>query len=142
MSDVIEREVGAWCGSYIEAFCDFDVDAITGHWMYPAIIMQGLEIFQFADAAVFKQNVRRLCDFYRREGVVSAVRDVDAVLQLMPDVASIRVYDRMLNVMGREIASWQSAYTLRNTPEGWRAVFAVADGETDAWAARGTPLGQ
>ena len=40
--------------------------------------------------------------------------------------------------MGVEIAGWQAAYVLQRVSGDWRAVMAVADGETEAWAARGT----
>jgi len=51
------------------------------------------------------------------------------------------VSDVMSTANGDEIASWQAAYVLQRVNGAWKAVMAVADGETDAWAARGTPLG-
>ena len=51
------------------------------------------------------------------------------------------VSDAMFTEDGTEIAYWQAAYVLQRVDGVWKAVMAVADGETEAWAARGTPLG-
>lgn len=134
-------ELSQWCLSYVTAFGEFDPDAIATHWDYPATVLQAGKLFSFPDAQSFASNVRKLCSFYRRQNVVSAVRDLLDVYPLSDDVVSIRAEDHMLSVTGRVIVSWQSAYTLRKTNNGWRAIFAIADGETESWAALGTPLG-
>ena len=51
------------------------------------------------------------------------------------------VADRMLDATGAVIAEWQASYVLQRVAGTWKAVMAVADGEVDAWTARGTPLG-
>ena len=137
----IYNKVSAWCLSYIDAFGAFDADRIAGHWDYPATVLQNGRLFSFPDAQSFARNVDNLCGFYRKQHVAAAMRDLLDVYLLADGVVSIRTDDHMIDKDGRTIVSWQSAYTLRHTTSGWRAIFAVADGETNAWAARGTPLG-
>lgn len=136
-----EDEIALWCQSYVEAFSAFDAKAIAAHWDYPASVLQAGRLFSFPDQESFAKNVNKLCGFYRRQNVVSAVRTLSEFFVLSGGVVSIRVEDQMLSVTGRKIISWPAAYTLRKTKDGWRAIFAVADGETQAWAALGTPLG-
>jgi len=137
----IYNKVSAWCLSYVDAFGAFDADRIAGHWDYPATVLQSGRLFSFPDAQSFASNVDNLCRFYRKQHVVAAVRELLDVYYLADGVVSIRTDDHMIDDGGRTIVSWQSAYTLRETTSGWLAIFAVADDETKAWAARGTPLG-
>ena len=71
----------------------------------------------------------------------SVERRVIDLLNLNAGAVSMTVQDRMLDTNRQELAGWQAAYVLQRFDGAWRAVAAVADGEVDAWAARGTPLG-
>lgn len=131
----------AWCQSYVSAFSAYDVAGIASHWVYPAQVLQKGRMFTFAEQDAFARNVSGLCGFYRAQGVARAKRDLLDMFEIGAGVAAIRVKDIMLDVTGDTIVSWQAGYTLQETDKGWRAMFALADGETVAWAARGTPLG-
>jgi len=137
----IYNKVSAWCLSYVDAFSAFEAPLIADHWDYPATVLQSGRLFSFPDAQSFIRNVDNLCRFYREQNVAAAVRELLDVYYLADGVVSIRTGDQMIDDSGHKIVSWQSAYTLRETASGWRAIFAVADGETQAWKARGTPLG-
>lgn len=138
----LREELEDWCAVYIEAFCAFDATAIAAAWTYPATVSQGGQIFMFKDEAGFARNTQKLCGFYERQDVTRAERTVLEVLSLGPETASMRVADVMYDSAGAALARWEAGYTLVRSGEGWKAVFAVADGETASWAARGTPLGQ
>lgn len=135
-------ELEAWCAAYIEAFCAFDAGAIAAKWAYPATVSQGGRIFLFEDEAGFARNTQKLCGFYQRQGLAGAERRVIEVMALGPETAAMRVADVMYDGAGAVLAQWEAGYTLQRIKGDWRAVFAVADGETASWAARGTPLGQ
>lgn len=138
----LRGELEAWCADYIKAFMAFDGARIAQAWAFPATVSQSGRVFLFKDEAGFAGNTQKLCGFYERQGVVRAERAVLEVLALGPDTASMRVADVMYNKQGEVLARWEAGYTLVRKDAGWRAVFAVADGETESWAARGTPLGQ
>lgn len=138
----LRGELEAWCASYIEAFCAFDAGAIAAAWEFPATVSQNGRIFLFPDQAAFARNTEKLFGFYQRQGLVRAERRVIEVLALGPETAAMRVADAMFDGADAVLAQWEAGYTLQRVGHDWRAVFAVADGETESWAARGTPLGQ
>lgn len=129
-----------WCASYVAAFSTFDVPAIARHWTFPATVVLWGKPGLLADADAFITNTERLCGFYRAQGVAMAERSVREVLLLAPGSAAIQVDDVMRDSSGTQITGWSAGYLLCETGEGWRACSAVADGEMDAWATRGTPL--
>ena len=139
--EVLRAELEDWCAGYIDAFMVFDGAKIAEFWAFPATVSQSGRIFLFKDETAFAGNTQKLCGFYQREGVVKAERTVLEVLALGPDTASMRVADVMYDRTGEALAQWEAGYTLQRLDGGWKAVFAVADGETENWAARGTPLG-
>lgn len=138
----LKAELEAWCAHYIEAFIAFDAEAIAAAWTYPATVNQGGRVFLFKDQEAFARNTQKLCEFYDKQGVARAERTVLDVLALGDGTASMRVADVMYDRKGEALASWEAGYTLVRVKGDWKAVFAVADGETESWAARGTPLGQ
>ena len=141
MTDPLKQDLEAWCQRYVDAFNARNVERIADHWAFPALIVQAQRNFAFESRQVFQANVEPLLRFYDRQGVVRIERDLDQGLRLNSLTASMKVSDRMYDAQGRQIVSWEAGYTLRSQGEDWYAVLGVADGESAAWAARGTPLG-
>ena len=137
----LSADLSAWCQSYVGAFMDFDAAAIAGHWSFPALTTQAGRSFAFKSSEHFAQNTDRLLGFYKGQGVALVERKLLDCHLLQSETATMTVADIMLTDAGEEIASWQAAYVLQRVAGVWKAVMAVADGETEAWAARGTPLG-
>lgn len=137
----LEEELASWCQSYVDAFSAYDVAGISAHWSFPALILQKGRSISFPSESVFARNTEALLGFYKRQGVARAERALACCLSMSIDVAAMRVRDRMLDVRGDDIVSWEASYVLQRVDGVWRAVCAAADGETDAWRARGTPLG-
>lgn len=137
----LQAELADWCQSYVAAFNEGDADAIAAHWTFPALTTQTGRSYTFKSAEHFAKNTGVLLSFYQAQGVQRVVRQLDTCHALHDGVASMTVSDVMYDADGMEIAGWQAAYVLQRVSGGWRAVMAVADGETDAWTARGTPLG-
>lgn len=137
----LHGEIQAWCDSYIAAFEVSDIFATGEHWAFPAMIMAGDNQVIMKDAVAFNKNTSGLTAFYERQKVQSIKRTVLSCQLLGDDTASMRVHDVMSSGDGEKIVEWVSAYVLRRTDRGWRAIFADASGEIDAWQARGTPLG-
>ena len=140
MTDLRE-DLEAWCRSYVAAFESYDAEAIASHWTFPALTTQAGRSFTFKSAEHFAKNTGLLLGFYKAQAVESVERRVVDLLSMSADAVSMTVQDRMLRGDGQEIATWQAAYVLQRVDGAWKAVAAVADGEVDAWAARGTPLG-
>ena len=138
----VADEVAAWCQSYVEAFSAFDIDAIGGHWIFPALILQSGRTLAFDSVERFSKNTSGLLGFYEHHGVDRAERDLVDHLVLSPDAVSITVFDKMIDAAGKTIVTWQAAYVLQSVQGNWRAAVALADRELAAWAARGTPLGR
>lgn len=134
-TDLLQDELSAWCASYVAAFSVFDVEGIADHWTFPASVMMDKGLHSFSDRAAFIGDIGLQCDFYARKGVVSAERRLLSAFSLTENVASIRVKDHMLSVVGREIVRWEAAYTLARFDGQWRVLFAVAEGEMRAWRA-------
>ncbi|MCR9223117.1 MAG: hypothetical protein NXH70_03515 [Hyphomonas sp.] len=137
----LQTELTGWCQSYVDAFNEGDADAIAAHWTFPALTTQAERSYTFKSAEHFAKNTGILLGFYEAQGVQCVVRQLEACHVLHDGVASMTVSDVMYDADGAEIAGWQAAYVLQRVSGAWRAVMAVADGETDAWTARGTPLG-
>lgn len=119
---------------------DYDPGGIAAHWTFPALTTQAGRSYVFKSDEHFAKNTTRLLDFYREQGVARVERTLIECHFLHRNTASMIVADIMKTEVGDEIASWQAAYVLQRVDGAWKAVMAVADGETEAWAARGTPL--
>ena len=137
----LDEALTAWCQSYIEAFMAWDADAIAGHWTFPALTTQAGRSFTFKSAEHFAKNTDRLLGFYKAQAVAKVTRQLISAQPLHDATATMVVGDEMFEADGTRIAGWQAAYVLQRVDGTWKAVMAVADGETEAWAARGTPLG-
>ena len=134
-------ELEAWCQSYVEAFSAYDAESVTAHWGFPAVTTQSGRSFAFKSAEHFARNTGLLLGFYKAQNVAKVERTITHCHLLHRDTASMIVSDTMYTPEGDTIVSWQAAYVLQRRDGDWKAVMAAADGETDAWAARGTPLG-
>ena len=137
----LDAELPAWCKSYVRAFADYDAAKISAHWTFPAVTTQAGRSFAFKSTEHFTGTTSHLLDFYRAQSVAQVERRLVSCQYLHKDAASMIVSDAMFTEDGTEIANWQAAYVLQRVDGVWKAVMAVADGETEAWAARGTPLG-
>lgn len=137
----LRRELEAWCQSYVGAFNAGEADAIAGHWSFPALTTQAGRSFAFKSAEHFAKNTDRLLGFYRAQHVDRVERALVECHMLHENAAAMTVSDVMYSPTSEIIARWQAAYVLQRVQGAWKAVMAVADGETEAWAARGTPLG-
>ncbi|MEO1100352.1 MAG: hypothetical protein AAFW65_00750 [Pseudomonadota bacterium] len=142
MNTELRDELAAWCASYVTAFSAYDSSGVADHWLFPALITQEGRTLLFKDRDKFDANTRSLLSFYSKQGVARAERTLVEAMAMNEDNASMRVEDRMVREDGAVIVSWEAAYVLTRTRKGWRAVLAAADGEMDAWKARGTPLGR
>ena len=137
----LRDELAAWCQSYVGAFNAGDADAIADHWGFPALTTQAGRSFSFKSAEHFAKNTDRLLGFYRAQKVDRVERALVDCYLLHQNTAAMTVSDVMYDAAGDALVSWQAAYVLQRVDGAWKAVMAVADGETEAWAARGTPLG-
>ena len=89
----------------------------------------------------FDRNTAALIAFYERQDARKVERTILSCQPMLENTAAMQVKDVISTPTGKNIVSWVSAYVLMNTASGWRAIFADATGEAEAWAARGTPLG-
>lgn len=137
----LKAELADWCQSYVSAFEAYDAAAIAKHWSFPALTTQSGRSFSFKTDEHFAKNTDRLLGFYRAQDVARVERTIVDCQTLHRGTASMIVSDVMCTASGDPIATWQAAYVLQRVDGTWRAVMAIADGETEAWAARGTPLG-
>jgi len=137
----LETELADWCQSYVAAFNREDAAAIANHWTFPALTTQAGRSFTFKSEDHFAKNTGILLGFYRAQNVDRVERALIEGHLLHRDAASMIVADVMYTSDDEPIANWQAAYVLQRVNGSWKAVMAVADGETEAWAARGTPLG-
>ena len=137
----LRLELAAWCQSYVDALNAADADAISAHWTFPALTTQAGQSYTFKSADHFTKNTRILLGFYQAQSVDRVERALVDCQRLHRDTAAMTVSDIMYTADGVEIAHWQAAYVLQRVGGHWKAVMAVADGETEAWATRGTPLG-
>lgn len=119
----------------------WDAEAIAAHWTFPALTTQAGRSFTFKSDEHFAKNTERLLAFYKAQAVARVTRRLISAQALHEAAAAMVVADEMFEANGTRIAGWQAAYVLQRVDGAWKAVMAVADGETEAWAARGTPLG-
>ena len=136
----VRADLEAWCRSYVTAFESYDAEALAAHWTFPALTTQAGKSITLKSAEHFAKNTGLLLGFYKAQKVERVERRVVELLDMSAGAVSMTVQDRMLDAEGNEIAAWQAAYVLQRVDGAWKAVAAVADGEVDAWAARGTPL--
>lgn len=133
-------EVHRFFKEYAGAFSRFSVDEIVAHWAYPAF-MVGRGKQAALNEAEFRHNTVSPCRFYKERGTARAEKKVIELRPLTATTASARTADTLVDGRGEEIARWEHAYLLSETSDGLKVVAAMPDGELEAWAARGTPLG-
>ena len=137
----LRSALAAWCASYVRAFEAYDADAIAAHWTYPSLTTQAGRSFAFKSDEHFSKNTSRLLGFYKAQDVRRVVRHIVDAQAINLDTARMTVSDEMLNSADEPLAEWQATYIMQRVDDAWKAVMAIADGEVEAWAARGTPLG-
>jgi len=129
-----------WCDTYLQAFNARDVARITGHWHFPAMLLIRPAVFIHKNPETFQQNTIRLLDFYQAQGVANAKRRCLKAEFLTETEITLQVHDCFNDHAGKRLAEWSAAYMLKEIDQSWRAILASAEGESQAWAARGTPL--
>lgn len=127
--------------SYSDAFARFDAAAISAHWAYPAYFCARGKRASLAEPE-FRANVEALCAFYRAQGVKRVAATLRQVEWLSDSLALARTHYRLADGAGAPVAEWDHHYLVSATDDGLKLVAAMPDDELDAWAARGTPLGQ
>ena len=136
------EEAQTFFQSYAAAFTRKDMDAIAGMWRYPCYITDQRGGAAFKDLSAFRKNLDRLSGFYDAQGVAGAKANVREANSDDEGVARIVVDYELTDADEKTIIAWSTFYVLRKTDSGeWKACFAIADGEMNAWADRGTPLG-
>ena len=139
--NTITREMArVYFQKYDSTFSSFDIKAITNLWAFPAFITTPSISVCFQDIPSFEENTKGLCDFYRSQGVTKTRKTVSGFDLMFDGIASVRTIDQLYNSENDLIAEWEHSYLIRQTENGIRAIVAIADGELQAWAARGTPL--
>jgi len=132
-------EIEAFFAGYVDAFARWDFDAVAALWMSPGLFMTPAGSLAL-DADAFRDNGAQLLAFYRAQGVSRPEGELVGCERLHDGVVLTRMRYRLFDMSGAQVVEWEHDYILRRTGEGWRAAFAVADGEIAAWAARGTPM--
>jgi ketosteroid isomerase-like protein len=126
--------------AYSDAFMRQDADAITQSWSFPALI-SGPAGSLACDEASFRRNLTAMMGFYTRQGVATTSAKVVKVHPLADTVVAAHIDYAMAAADGTQIVRWDTAYLLRASGEALLKFAAISDGEIEAWAARGTPLG-
>ena len=137
----LETALQSWCDDYLVAFSAFDLEAIANHWRFPALVINGDRRFNFAVREDFLRSTGALIQFYKAQGVAGGRRTLIDAMAMGGDCAAMTVEDVLHDRHTAEIVRWQSSYVLHRTDNRWSAAFAVATGEANAWAKRGTPMG-
>lgn len=133
-------QVDAFFQGYAAAFSALDVGRVCELWDYPAFFSYGGRQ-DGLDREGFRRNTESLCEFYRRQGLARAEKQVLELTRLTPTTAAARTEDRLYDAAGALIAAWEHVYLLSDTPAGLKVCAALPDNELAAWRARGTPLG-
>jgi len=105
----LRTTIDNWCQSYVTAFSAFDVEAISKHWAFPALIVAGHQNLTFQSADAFNRNTDGLLGFYRKVGVARAHRKLLTVSEMGQGTASITVADKMVDRDGAQIVTWEAA---------------------------------
>lgn len=114
---------------------------LADQWIYPCYVTHQLGAANFRNRESFINNLHNLSAFYDTQGVAIAKGNVAETCSRYNGVIEALVDYELCDENEKTIAAWPTTYVLRCTDDGWKACFAIADGEIDAWAARGTPLG-
>lgn len=126
---------------YGDAFTRKDHETLADQWIFPCYITQQIGPAYFKDRESFVKNLGHLSAFYDAQGVAVAKGTVTEARAKYDGVIEALVDYTLNDAKNETIAAWLTTYVLRRTDDGWKACFAIADGEIDAWAARGTPIG-
>lgn len=71
-----ETEIEALIETYGAGFDDYDVDAVTACFVYPAVIWQMGKGHVFADAEEMAENIQALFKAYEEAGIVASAFDI------------------------------------------------------------------
>jgi ketosteroid isomerase-like protein len=138
----LRADMDGFFAAYAKAFQGYDAAGVTALWAFPALASAPERSAAFATPEAFRVNVEALAAFYRRQGMARVAAQVLEIQPHFDGVVHARVRYDLAKADGSAIAGWEHVYLLRRTPQGWRIVASIADGELEAWTARGTPLGR
>lgn len=134
----IQDEIATFFVRYVDAFERQDADALSQLWDPVALFPSPTGNFAMQKEA-FRDHCVTLFDFYRKQGVVRPAGSLLSASELFPNVAQARMAYRMYDQRDDLITEWEHVYILRRG-DRWRVSLTIADGEMQAWAARGVQL--
>ena len=133
-------QVHSFFKDYADAFSCRSADRLQKLWSFPAFMVFGGHQ-AVLEPDVFYTNTQRLYDFYARQGVVRAEKEVIELTRLTETTATARTADVLFSDNGEIVAQWEHVYLLNATDDGIKVAAAMPDNELRAWRDRGTPLG-
>lgn len=133
-------EISTFLSHYAACFGALDIDRICDHWILPATISVGGTTTVFETRDALADNIAQLGAFYKRQGLSRAYVKVTAHSLPRPDCAFVTTRYALHGANGTPLVGWDHHYVLRRTMTDWKFVFAIADGEIEAWQERGTPI--
>jgi hypothetical protein len=122
----VAPDLDRFFASYVEAFDRLDPDAIAAHYAVPSMLCTNAACVVWTNAAAIVENMRQLCQAYRRAGyrrasyeAVAAVArgDAHAVVDLEWTVERDAALPRW---------RFRTGYDVMRQANGWRIVLCVA----------------
>ena len=133
-----QEDIARFFVEYIDAFARNDADALSEFWDAVGLFPSPTGNFAMERQA-FRDHCVTLMNFYRQQGVVRPEGELLSATELFPNVAQARMAYRMHGEGDELVAEWEHVYILRRG-DRWRVSLTIADGEMEAWAARGAQL--
>jgi hypothetical protein len=112
--------------SYRDAFNALDGDAVAALWHSPCGIAQDGGITWWPEPASVRENMRALCETYRRAGFARASFELQAVHQLGPQFAWTNVQWTLWRTDNTVLQRFATAYQLSCKAQGWRVLLCTA----------------
>jgi hypothetical protein len=125
----IERELRDFFASYARAFDQLDGDAVAAHFCVPSMLSTNAGFVAWTRREQVGENMRALCEHYRRGGFVTARwRLLETVVQ-----PPAHVFANVLWTVDRGATSasgsFRTSYALRRDEQGWRVLLCTAHEE-------------
>jgi hypothetical protein len=122
----VAPDLDRFFASYAAAFDRLDPEAIAAHYAVPSLLCTNAGRVAWTDAAAVVENMRRLCQAYRRAGYQHASYEVVSALARGDMHAVVDVLWTVERADGLPSWRFRTGYDVQRQANEWRIAVCVA----------------
>jgi hypothetical protein len=122
----IEREIREFFAGYARAFDELDGDAIARRFSLPSMMSMNTGVVVWSRSEQVIENMRSLCEQYRRHGFLEAQWEMLDVVVQPPVHVFVNLRWAVHPRSGLSPWGFRTSYTLRRDNDAWRILLCAA----------------